>query len=225
MCIRWGRRPVLAQSSCNCHPLLPSVVGNVAGTLPSCRRVECQRGLEAVAGWELAPKALSNQQMQIPGHTPCLMLLSGLSCFVFCSYWQDFAFTLTPNLLLNALLLRMITRKSSCGLEDICTNLISLRTGFLHISASFNSTRCMWGECLIRDEMTFHRACKTNVSRLEITWTSVSNPVGRTCVAHSRVRVLLVAGSLPPCPWGKAPIPTYLIFFFFALCQIFFVLF
>lgn len=92
--------------------------------------------------------------------------------------------------------------------------------GFLHISAH----QCVWGQCLVHNEMTFPWACKTDASRSEISWTPVSKPAGRAGVAQS-LTCVTVAGSLAPCPGGKAPIPTYLIFSFLALCQIFFVLF
>lgn len=80
---------------------------------------------------------------------------------------------------------------------------------------------CVWGQCLIHNERTFHWACKTDASRSEITWTPVSKPTARAGVAQSLTWLevwRLVLG-------GKAPIPSYLIFSFFALCQIFFVLF
>lgn len=85
--------------------------------------------------------------------------------------------------------------------------------GFLHISAH----QCVWGQCLVHNEMTFHWACKTDASRSEISWTPVSKPAGRAGVAQSLMCVT-VAGSLAPCPGGKAPIPSYLIFFF--LCTL-----
>jgi len=100
----------------------------------------------------------------------------------------------------------MVIRTSSCGLEGVHANLISLCAGFLHISASCNSARCVWGECLIHDELTFHQAHRADVSRLEVTWASLSNPVGGTRVAHSRVHgywwleVRLVPGEKPLFP-------------------------
>lgn len=107
---------------------------------------------------------------------------------------------------------------NSCGSEGGHTSLPPC--GFLHISAH----QCVWGQCLAHNEMTFPWACKTDASRSEISWTPVSKPAGRAGVAQS-LTCVTVAGSLAPCPGGKAPIPTYLIFSFLALCQIFFVLF
>lgn len=208
--LREGRRIRTRFSSpCTAQALLWVSAGAELALVQNSRN--CCRWLPAVFG---PPKPIGEG----PGH-PMHDAASALRCSLFDFYEQDFAFVLAPNVPLSAQPVPMVPGSTAPGAQRWPHKLAP--RGCLHISASLNS---VWGQCSVHSEMTFHWDCKMNASRSEITWTSVRKAAGRAGRAQSLMCVT-VAEVWHLVRRGEPLFPPTSVFFFFALCKIFFVLF